>query len=50
MDEKKIEELFEKVKNGTATEEEKLYVLKIMNASVEAFEVLLKAVKEEQKV
>lgn len=43
-----LKELTEKVKNGSATKEEKLALLKIMNASMDAFKILIEAVKEEK--
>lgn len=42
-----IEKLVEKVKSGTATKEEKLVALKMINASLETFKVLLQESKNE---
>jgi len=45
-----LRELMEKVKNGTATKEERLVLLKTMNASMDALKILIGAVKDEKNV
>jgi hypothetical protein len=44
----KINELIEKIKNGSATSEEELALLEVLNATTDAFKILLQEVKVEQ--
>ena len=49
MDIEKVKELADKVKNGTATAEEELDLLKYMNQGIEEFRAFIKNVVVEEK-
>jgi hypothetical protein len=49
MDEEKIKELADKIKNGTATQEEELVLLKYANQGIEELTALISNIKVEEK-
>ena len=49
MEQEKIKELSEKIKNGTSTKEEELELLKLLNNGIESFRAFIKDIMVDKK-